>query len=126
MPSANALPRKPPGRREIGKARVLSPSADIVLGRACTIGERIVVFAIGQFGPAIEGTAVIEALTHLTNRYLVRFDGDPIVRFRFVHPDWQASPDQSLALLQECWRSSRDSDPLSEDFFPDTSNWHQE
>jgi hypothetical protein len=83
------------------------------------IGDPVVVFALSASGrPFIEGRAQVEARCTRRNHFRVRFCGESVSRTRFIHPDWQAEPERSLALLIEFWESSAEPSPF-EDFFPD-------
>jgi hypothetical protein len=93
-------------------------SSNEAVTHALKVGDYAVVFALDSFGPSIEGAGVIEACDAARNRYHIRFSGERITRLRFVNPDWQSSPERSLALLIEFWRSSHRDDPSVEDFFP--------
>ena len=85
------------------------------------IGETVAIFALGPSGPFIEGDGTVSCHSTTADHYWVRFAGEPMARLRFVHPDWQASPDRALALLYAFWGSSRSRAPIIEDFFPDSS-----
>jgi len=87
--------------------------------RALSVGDRVAIFGLSSSGPTIEGVGVIESVGAAPNQYRIRFVGERIATLRFVHPDWQAAPERSLALLIEFWRSSQRDDPFVEDFFPE-------
>ena len=121
MSSANDCLRKPPESQALRRPPVTSETDDLAAERVLTVGETVVVFAIGCCGPSIEGHGVIEAHGAAWHQYHIRFVGEPRTRLRFINPDWQEFPERSLALLREFWRSNRIDDPLIEDFFPDDS-----
>lgn len=86
--------------------------------RSMRIGEIVTVIGIsGATGPRIEGRAVIKGLALGPHRYPVQFVGDPVLRQRIVHPDYQRDPQRFLEILRDLWRAS--SSPLHGEFFPD-------
>jgi hypothetical protein len=86
---------------------------------ALKVGDTVAVFSLDSSGPSIEGTGIIESYATAPDRYHIKFSGERVTRLRFIHPDWQADPERSLALLREFWRSNRIDNPRIEDFFPD-------
>ncbi len=119
MPSANPRLRVPVKKQRVRKARIGSQPERSGAEKRLAVGDHVVIFAMSASGPSIEGTAVISSPSPASDRYRVRFDGDPTIRLRFVNPDWQACPERSLTLLREFWRLYHHDDPVIENFFPD-------
>jgi len=81
--------------------------------------DTVAVFALDEWGfPFFEGWASVDAPCSLPNHYRVRFLSERRSCCRFVNPDWQADPVQSLALLSEFYRAARGC-ARHEEFFPD-------
>jgi hypothetical protein len=84
-------------------------------------GDQVAVFAADLSGqPFLEGWAKIVRRCARPHTYDVRFQNETRNRTRFVNPDWQATPDRSLALLIEFFRANRITNPSIADFFPDS------
>ncbi len=96
------------------------PLNDALVGREISLGDAVTIFTLCASGPLIEGKGIVECVSAVRNEFWIKFDGDPIARLRFIHPDWQASPERSLVLLQEFWRSCGRDNSRVEDFFPPT------
>jgi hypothetical protein len=64
----------------------------------------------------IEGRAVIKGPASTPNSYRVQFLGDPVVRERIVHPDYQSDPERFLQILRDLWGAN--DAPDIDDFFP--------
>jgi hypothetical protein len=56
--------------------------------------------------PFIEGRAVVKGIARGRHRYRVQFTGDPTVRLRVVHPEYQDAPEQFLEVMLDFWRAS--------------------
>jgi hypothetical protein len=88
------------------------------LSHPMKLGDFVAVFgrcASGQ--PFFEGSALIRWHCGQPHHYLVQFKGDPVLRSRFVNPDWQRAPQRSLEFLLAFWRTSQT--PSFDEFFPD-------
>jgi hypothetical protein len=70
--------------------------------------------------PFVEGRAVVKSAAAERHRYRVQFDGDPAVRQRVVHPDYQNDPERLLQILLDLWRASNA--PDHSEFFRDHNN----
>ncbi len=84
-------------------------------------GETVTVIRLPRCGaPFVEGRAVVKGATAEPHRYRVQFHGDPAVRQRVVHPDYQNDPERLLQILLDLWRAS--CAPDHSEFFPDHDN----
>jgi len=81
--------------------------------------DTVAVFVLDEWGfPFFEGWARVDRPCARPNHYRVRFLKERRSCCRFVNPDWQADPVQSLALLSELYHVAREN-ARHEDFFPD-------
>jgi hypothetical protein len=84
-------------------------------------GETVTVIRLPQSAaPFVEGRAVVKGAAAERHRYRVQFHGDPAVRQRVVHPDYQGDPERLLQILLDLWRASNA--PDHSEFFPDHHN----
>jgi hypothetical protein len=82
------------------------------------VHERVAILRVPESGaPFIEGRAVVREVARGPHCYLVQFTGDPLLKQRIVHPDYQADPERMLEILRDLWRAS--STPEVSDFFPE-------
>ncbi|MFZ0425217.1 MAG: hypothetical protein WAL80_20255 [Xanthobacteraceae bacterium] len=83
------------------------------------IGATVTVLTVTRAGLlSIEGIAEIRGHAQGRHRYLVRFIGDPVVRRRTVHHDYQPDPNHMLEMMLDIWRASNA--PEFDEFFPDS------
>jgi hypothetical protein len=84
-------------------------------------GETVTVIRLPHSAaPFVEGRAVVMGAAAERHRYRVQFHGDPAVRQRVVHPDYQGDPERLLRILLDLWRASNV--PDHSEFFPDHDN----
>lgn len=89
--------------------------------RPIRAGETVTVIRLPHGGaPFVEGRAVVKGAAAERHHYRVQFDGDPAVRQRVVHPDYQNDPERLLQILLDLWRAS--DAPDHSEFFPDHNN----
>jgi hypothetical protein len=89
--------------------------------RPIRAGETVTVIRLPHgAAPFVEGRAVVKGAAAERHRYRVQFDGDPAVRLRVVHPDYQNDPERLLQVLLDLWRAS--DAPDHSEFFPDHNN----
>src|SRR5262249_29002883 len=81
------------------------------------VGTRATVLRMSPAGASVEGRGVVKEIARGRHRYLVQFSGDPVLRERIIHPDYQADPERLLEILVDLWRAS--STPAVADFFPE-------
>jgi hypothetical protein len=85
------------------------------------IGTTVTVFGMPPGGaPFIEGRAVVKGRAHERHRYRVQFVGDPILRKRNVHTEYQRDSERMLEIVREIWRASSTTE--IDEFFPEENN----
>ena len=84
-----------------------------------TIGETVAVVRLPTtMPPSIEGRAIIRDFAQASHCYWLEFIGDPCLRERMVHPDFQHDPERALQVLRCLWRAEAAAPDIDE-FFPD-------
>jgi hypothetical protein len=84
-------------------------------------GETVTVIRLPHSSPPfVEGRAVVQGTAADRHWYRVQFDGDPAVRQRVVHRDYQNDPERLLQILLDLWRAS--DAPDHSEFFPNHEN----
>jgi hypothetical protein len=81
------------------------------------VGAQVTVLRMSTAGASIEGRAVVKEIARGPHRYLVQFSGDPLVRQRIVHPEYQRDPERMLEIMLDLWSAS--STPEVAEFFPE-------
>lgn len=82
------------------------------------IGETVAVVRLSDaWPPFIEGRATIRRTSEAPHCYWVQFPGDPVLRERVVHPDYQQDPVRWLAILNDL-REPEINGQRFPDFFP--------
>jgi len=84
------------------------------------IGETVAIFRIDESAmPVIEGRARVKDLAHGPHRYRVQFIGDPTVRERIIHREYQSDPERMLSIICDLWNADHAASPSFSEFFPD-------
>jgi hypothetical protein len=79
------------------------------------IGATVTVLSLPTgMPPRIEGRAVIKGIARGPHKYQVEF-GDPVLRERVIHPDYQSNPEIYLQVLRDLWRGTNT--PNVDEFF---------
>jgi hypothetical protein len=93
------------------------PEEPVASSHPIPAGELVTVIRVQPASAiSIEGRAVIKGPARTPNSYHVQFLGDPVVRERIVHPDYQSDPERFLQILRDLWRAN--DAPDIDDFFP--------
>lgn len=100
-----------------GRKQITARMGDASDSHPIPVGTRVTVLRMSRAVAAIEGRAVVKGIARGRNFYRVQFSGDPAVRQRIVHPEYQNNPDRMLEILRDLWRAS--STPEVPDFFPE-------
>jgi hypothetical protein len=97
------------------------PGEPVASSHPIPAGEVVTVIRVRPASAiSIEGRAIIKGPARTPNSYHVQFLGDPVVRERIVHPDYQSDPERFLQILHSLWLASHA--PEVSDFFPEDSN----
>ena len=105
-------------RRKLSRGR---PHAGPDPSHPIPIGTSVAVFRMSPgAAPFIEGRAVVKGRAHERHHYRVQFVGDPILRTRNVHAEYQRDPERIVEIIREIWRASNTTEIA--EFFPEENN----